>query len=226
MGSTVQIQVMDSGAGIRPEFLPHIFDRFSQADSSTTRTHSGLGLGLAIVNHLIDLHGGSVRAESGGEGKGATFTVTLPLPAVELTAGPPGPQSAESGAESARTDLLSGRHVLVVEDNSDMREWMRVVLSKSGARVTAAGSACEALKAAQRNPPDVLVSDIGMPGEDGFQLLKSLRQEGFPELPALAVSAYAREEDRREALAAGYQAHLSKPVAASELIVTLSRLLL
>jgi PAS domain S-box-containing protein len=209
-----RVRVADTGEGIEPEFQPHIFDRFRQADASKARRHGGLGLGLAIVKQLVELHGGSVQAESEGANRGATFTVTLPR-FVEraLAAAPPAPRS-----EAAE---VAGLKVLVVDDDADAREMLKHLLEGCEASVTIAASAAEAAQLMRRRRFDVLVSDIGMPGEDGHAMLRrirTLRPEEGGDIPAIALSAYARAEDRVQAVRAGFQLHLAKPVEPAELI--------
>jgi PAS domain S-box-containing protein len=233
--SLVEIAVSDNGQGIRTEFLPHIFERFRQEDASSRRSHGGLGLGLAIVKHLVEMHGGTVTADSEGEGRGATFTVRLPVVAVSEgappseTPPPPVPRSdaGPRATPSAPADL-TGVRVLVVDDDSDARTLIRRVLAAANAHVADVARVPDALQAAERFEPHVLVSDIGMPGEDGYDLIRQLRQRGYsPEaLPAIALTAFARQEDRQLALAAGYQRHLPKPVNANELLVTTAALAL
>lgn len=220
--SQVAISVTDNGKGIATSFLPYVFDRFRQGDSSPTRAHGGLGLGLAIVRHIVELHGGTVEAESPGEGRGATFTVTLPLPAAP-SAAHEGPPSAPGRAlpRSGEPPPLFGVHVLVVEDEPDAREMLAFLLEGAGARVTTAGSASEAMSVLERLRPDVLLSDIGMPGESGYALIHQLRAAGRDEIrriPAVALTAYARLEDRRRALAAGFQKHVAKPIDPADLV--------
>jgi signal transduction histidine kinase/CHASE1-domain containing sensor protein/ActR/RegA family two-component response regulator len=221
-----EIAVADTGRGIAPEFLPHVFDRFRQADQRITREFGGLGLGLAIARHLVELHGGTITAASEGVGRGATFRVRLPLM---------GSRNAEFGARTEgqpndngdqRSAILSGLHVLVVEDDEDSRVLVSTALERFGARVTAAASAAEALGAVERQSPDVIVADIGMPGTDGYELMRMVRALGgeASRLPAVALTAYARPEDRERALASGYQAHVAKPVEPSALAQTLARL--
>jgi signal transduction histidine kinase len=219
------IGVIDTGIGIRPDFLPFVFDRFRQAEGSITRTHGGLGLGLSIVRHLIELHGGAVEVASEGEGKGAAFTVRLPLRA-ELVEDPLDRTMAGGGVFSA-PDLLAGVRVLVVEDEADTRELLVVALQQCGAEVNAFGSASEALAAFDHGAPDVLLSDIGMPVEDGYELIHKIRARPHGQggdVPAAALTAYARAEDRLRALEAGYQTHLAKPVDPAELVATVARL--
>jgi CheY-like chemotaxis protein len=226
--STVEICVKDHGEGIRQDFLPHVFERFRQADMTTTRAHGGLGLGLAIVRQIVELHAGTVSVESDGIGRGAKFTVKLPL----LTASETSSTRRESG--ELRSDALmvtrdlEGVRVLVVDDEVDTRDLLRAVLSKRGARVTTAESASVALKKIWRRKPDVLISDVGMPGTDGYELMRRVRllpEERGGRIPAVALTAYAREQDRKRALAAGYQLHLTKPVEVAELSATVAHLL-
>jgi signal transduction histidine kinase/uncharacterized protein with PIN domain len=225
---SVEIAVRDSGAGIRPDFLPYVFDRFRQAESTLTRSHGGLGLGLSIVRHLVEMHGGTVEAASDGEGKGATFTVRLPVRAVAPGPGPgvAAPRRVAQPVEVQAVDL-AGLLVVVVDDEPDARDLLREVLEACGAEVTAAASAAEALAVIERARPDVLVSDIGMPGEDGYSLMRRVRaRESVAEghLPAAALTAYARPEDRSLALAAGYDLHLAKPIDPGELAAAVARL--
>jgi PAS domain S-box-containing protein len=231
--SHVEISVKDTGPGINPEFLPYVFDRFRQADSSTTRTHGGLGIGLAIVRHLVELHGGTARVESYGDGQGATFTVSLPL--LALTAN----TAEEAKALHALPDVnqatfenslsLEGLRVLVVDDEPDARDLLIVALGQSGASVKAVASVGDALELLAAGETDVLVSDIGMPFEDGYMLIRNIRElereRGAPELPAIALTAYASETARSQALEAGFQAHLAKPIEPSVLIETISGLM-
>jgi signal transduction histidine kinase/ActR/RegA family two-component response regulator len=216
--SEVVLTVTDTGVGIKGEFLPHVFERFRQAESSTNRSHGGLGLGLAIVRHLVELHGGSVAVESDGEGRGATFTVRLPVAvAAQPTEGTPAAVSTDAPLGRG----LSGLHILVVDDETDAREVMRFMLERGGARVRAADSAAQALDAIREARPDLMISDIGMPMEDGYVLVRRLRamEEGLGRhLPAIALTAYASDEDSRRALAAGFDAHLSKPVDPTRLV--------
>jgi signal transduction histidine kinase len=217
---TVELRVSDSGSGIPAAFLPHVFDRFRQADSSSTRAHGGLGLGLAIVRHLIELHGGTVRAESPGEGQGATFRVHLPAaPAAEPSAS----HEAAPGKHVA-ADALRGLRVLVVDDEPDARDVIAVVLGRYGAEVQACDSADQGLALLESTSPDLLVADLGMPGRDGYDLIHDIRNGPHAHLPALALSAYAGEADRRRALAAGFQVHLAKPAAPEDLAAAVARL--
>ena len=227
-GPNAEICVADSGQGIAPEFVPYVFDRFRQADASTTRRHGGLGLGLAIVKQLVEMHGGTVRVASEGEGRGATFTVSLPLavPVFEAAA-PVGEATAPgtSGAIAAEDcATLAGKRVLVVDDEPDARELMREMLAMCGVDVTTAGSSDEAVAAFGRERFDLLVSDVAMPGEDGYRLLARLRALPHGGLPAMALTAYARPEDRERALAAGFQAHCAKPVEPARLVALMADL--
>jgi PAS domain S-box-containing protein len=232
----VRIVVRDTGIGISPDALPHVFERFHQADSSNTREHGGLGLGLAIVRHLAESHGGSVYAESPGEGLGSVFTVELPLTTEREL--PPATRRLDLFSEQVRSMVtdgepfgdpcaLEGVRVLLVEDEPDTREFLKTILEGCGATVTEAGSAPEALAALERVKPDILVSDIGMPGEDGYGLLRQVRALG-PErggrVPAVALTAYAGAKDRRRALLAGFHAHLAKPVEPDELLAVVASL--
>jgi PAS domain S-box-containing protein len=228
--SHIEIAVSDTGAGIDTEFLPHVFERFRQADQSTTRHHGGLGLGLAIVRHLVELHGGTVEADSPGEGQGATFVVKLPVVAVyqkETVAGLVHPSAVDSLPAYDYPERLDGLKVLVVEDEADTRELFRAGIGRCGAEVVTAGSAREALAALQETLPDLLISDIGMPGEDGYELIRKVR--ALPaarggKIPAIALTAYARTEDRMRALRAGYQMHIVKPVELAELVAVMASL--
>ncbi len=229
VNSHAEIAVTDSGEGIKADFLPHVFDRFRQADGSTTRTYGGLGLGLAIVRHLVELHGGEVRAESAGEGRGATFIVKMPLMLstdrpVEVEPLQPARAVVESVGQS---QSLDGLRVLIVDDELDARELVTTMLERCGAKVFAAASASEALEYLESWKPSVLIADIGMPGEDGYDLIRKVRdlsKERGGHTPALALTAYARTEDRVRALSAGYQVHLSKPVDRLELAAVVARL--
>jgi signal transduction histidine kinase len=220
------VAVHDTGKGIAPEFLPHVFERFRQADSSTTREHGGLGLGLAIVRHLVEIHEGSVRAESPGVGRGATFTVELPedRPGAMAARG----QHFPGAAPGESRPSLAGLDILVVEDDDDARRLLARVLSQSGATVRVAASVAEAMRAIETRSPQVLLSDIGLPGEDGYALIRQLRSReqasGLACMPAIAITAYVRPEDRRRMLAAGFDAHVAKPVEPTELIELLAGL--
>ena len=228
-GPEFEIRVEDTGKGIPREFLPSVFDRFQQADSTTTRTHGGLGIGLAIVRHLVELHGGSVSAASEGEDRGSTFRVWLPAVALGVTAlekervfpVEPAPVAGPRNAD------LTGLRVLLVEDERDGRELLTETVRAAGAETLAAESAREAFEAFATFRPDVLVSDVAMPTEDGYSLVRRLRRlapEEGGRVPAIAVSAYAREEDRIRSLAAGFQQHLAKPLDPAELVGAIDRL--
>jgi PAS domain S-box-containing protein len=236
-GSEVTVSVSDDGAGIPASFVPHVFERFRQADSSSARVHGGLGLGLAIVHHLVELHGGRVSARSEGEGRGATFEVTLPAYVAgrrlaRVGAGGAARDKVLSGgwrAEAAETDrprMVPGVRCLVVDDDPDGREVLRATLERQGMIVSVACSAGDALE--QLGSAQMLLADIGMPGEDGYALIRQVRQlppERGGRIPAIAVTAYASEPDRERALAAGFDRHLAKPVPHDQLIDTISALL-
>lgn len=226
-GDCVELVVVDTGEGIDPDFLPYVFDRFRQFDGSTTRRHGGLGLGLAIVRHLAELHGGTVRAESRGRGQGAEFTVRLPVsPATERAAEaervtPPPPRRTKI----ERRKLLLGRDVLVLDDDGDMRDLIRMILEDAGASVRVCGCVHDALEALEESPPDVAVSDLAMPGEDGFAFAGRVRAstvEAARDIPLVAMTAYARAEDRRRVLAAGFDRHVAKPIEPDELVEALA----
>ncbi|AKF09375.1 PAS domain S-box protein [Sandaracinus amylolyticus] len=216
----VEIAVADSGQGIDPEFLPHVFERFRQADQTTTRRHGGLGLGLAIVQQIVQMHGGTVRAESEGVGKGARFAITLPATAREV-ATTPATERAKRGPDALRR--LGGVRVLVVDDEPDARDVIAQVLELAEADVSTASSADEALEVMERAPFDVLLSDIGMPKRDGYALIEEVRRRGIA-VPAAALTAFARDQDRKRALAAGYQVHIPKPVEPEALISAVASL--
>jgi PAS domain S-box-containing protein len=227
--SNFQITVSDSGVGISPEFLPFVFDRFSQANTTSERKYGGLGLGLAIVRHLVELHGGTAHADSPGEGQGATFTVTLPVKALreEMSELEPATPSAEYADSLTDAIMLDGLRVMIVDDEAETRDLLTAMLTRRGADVKACASAAEALEEIERWCPSLLVSDIGMPGEDGYTLIGKLRALG-PErggsIPAVALTAYARSEDRMRALASGFQVHVPKPIEAGELVVVIASL--
>jgi len=220
LGSAL-LTVSDTGMGIAAEFLPYVFNRFSQEDGSNTRSFGGLGLGLAIVRHLVETHGGTVRAESPGPGKGATFSVTLPR-----MAGNPTPNERPTGSGSARGTeprgptasqpvSLQGLRVLVVDDDGETREVLSEILAAVGAEVKVVPSTVEAMKEVGEFRPSVLVCDVAMPGEDGYSFIRRLRRldhEHGGDIPALALTALAGDEDRRRSLSAGFQMHVSKPV--------------
>ncbi|MDQ3800739.1 MAG: PAS domain S-box protein [Acidobacteriota bacterium] len=234
--SHIEIVVTDTGVGIAPEFLPFVFERFRQSDGSTTRRHGGLGLGLAIVRQLVELHGGTVSVTSAGEGKGAAFTVSLPLLAVlrEPVSGDEslrgaaqnGSPAAAAGASSAAAEL-SGLRILLVDDEADSRDLLNFVLESRGARVATAGSASEALGIIETENFDIIISDIGMPEEDGYSLIRRIRS--LPSgrggnVAAIALTAYARAEDRVQALRSGFQLHIAKPVESMELVAAVANL--
>jgi signal transduction histidine kinase/CheY-like chemotaxis protein len=232
-GDLARLIVTDTGDGISPGFLPFVFDRFRQAEGEMTRRQGGLGLGLAIVNHLVKLHGGTVEASSEGEGKGSAFTMNLPLaPDSQVE---PNVSDTESHDLHARSERLEGLWVAVVDDDPDARELMRAVLEAAGARVTTCGSCEDALAlfsnrstaALAPRRPDVVVADIAMPGKDGFDLIRALRRLEATRggaIPALALTGFAGEEARLRSLAEGYQEHLTKPLRMDELVTTIARL--
>ncbi|HKA57463.1 MAG TPA: PAS domain S-box protein [Gemmatimonadales bacterium] len=228
VNSHIELTVSDTGIGIAPSFLPQVFDRFSQEDSSASRVHGGLGLGLAIAKQLVELHGGILRAKSAGEGRGASFIVNLPL----IVAAPQRESDrfhpTHSAAPEAQTPLpkLDGVRVLVVDDERDARDLIRRVLEEHGAVVSAVASGREALRALAAEPPDVLLSDVGMPGMDGYQFMRSVRasDSDYRRVPAIALTAFARSEDRKKALLAGYQSHLAKPFDIAELVIMVAGL--
>ncbi|HVG09717.1 MAG TPA: response regulator [Thermoanaerobaculia bacterium] len=231
-----EIAVQDTGSGVRPDFVPYVFDRFRQAESSTTRQYGGLGLGLSIVRHMVELHGGTVSVESPGEGQGSTFTVRLPIrlgiedgmmEGMLATLTERRQRPAEDVPDLVRSKILTGLRVLVMDDEADTRDLLVTALEQCGAQVTAVPSVPDALASLDRVLPDVLLSDIGVPGEDGYSLIRKLRLRSAElggNLPAAAVTAYARSEDRIRALAAGFQAHLAKPIDPAELVATIAAL--
>jgi signal transduction histidine kinase/ActR/RegA family two-component response regulator len=230
----MQVRVVDTGQGMSLDFLPHAFERFRQADGSTTRRHTGLGLGLAIVRQLVELHGGTVHAASDGIGRGATFTVRLPIALPEIPEGEAASHEERRTARSAtspplRLPRLDGIRILVVDDNLDGRALTSLVLTQAGASVNAVASVRDALQMIERERPDVLVTDIGLPREDGYMLIGQIRAHeaehgGF--LPAVALTGYARAEDRTRILAAGFQAHVPKPVEPAALTAAIAAIML
>lgn len=225
----MEIKVSDTGIGIKPEFIPYVFDRFLQADSTSTRYYGGLGIGLAIVRHIVELHGGTVNVESVGENRGTTFTINFPLTTTADQNGRIKEDEKSSSQTLVKTNSLSlsGLQILVVDDDQDNRDLLMFALSQYGAQVRDAASAEEALLALTQYRPDVLVSDIGMPDLDGYALIrqiKDLEAQGGTKLPAVALTGYAKESDRAEALAAGFDYHLSKPVEIDELVTVVSQL--
>jgi CheY-like chemotaxis protein len=220
-GVHARLSVADSGEGIEPRVLPYVFEPFQQADSTTTRTHQGLGLGLAIVRQLVEAHGGRVRAESAGRGAGATFTVELPIVAVRGTRGRGGPAIVGEPLGGARLD---GLRVLVVDDHGDARELLGVVLRERGAQVHLAGGVAEALDVMAGATIDVLVSDLAMPGADGYDLIAAVRAAGGSAVPAVALTAYAGGDVRERAIAAGFSAHATKPMNPDDLVELIAKL--
>jgi len=228
--SYMRISVTDTGIGITPEFLPFIFDRFRQADGSTTREHGGLGLGLAIVRHLMDLHEGTVEVESQGKNLGTTFTITILMANVQVATQNANIETADSEGPDVQTyspELLHGLRVLVVDDEPDARDLLTTILTRCGSDVRCSESAAEALQAFSEWNPDVLVSDIGMPNEDGYTLLKKLRQmdSRAEKIPAVALTAYATDEDRLQALSAGFQIHVAKPIEPESFVTSIASIL-
>ncbi len=230
--SAVKIRVSDTGQGMSAELVPFVFERYRQADSSTRRKFGGLGLGLFIVKQLVEMHGGTVEAHSEGEGRGSTFTVRLPIRAVRALPDESGgePGAGDESEDAAPSGLpvvrLDGLRLLVVDDEADARRLLTKVLEQAGATVTAAGSAAEAMQLVPKVNPQVLVSDVGMPGEDGFDLMRQVRKAGYTarDLPAVALTAFVHEEDRRQALLAGFQVHVPKPVDPHDLTVVIASL--
>jgi len=222
VGDAVEFEVEDTGVGISPDVLPFVFDRFWQADSSTTRTFGGLGIGLTIVRHIVELHGGTAHASSAGEGHGSTFTIRIPI--AERGTATRAPAGAASRATLTPSHALDGRSVLVVEDHDDARELIVRVLEGAGAWVTAASTTRQAIERAAREAPDLLVADLGLPGEDGYVLLSKIRAR-YPDLPAIALTAYARTSDRERTLGAGFDRHVIKPVDPGELVRIIASLL-
>jgi hypothetical protein len=219
-GRDARIQVIDSGKGISREFLPHVFERFRQAEGSSTGSSGGLGIGLAIVKHLVELHGGLVRAESPGEAKGTTFTVELPL-CEEASARP---EALETG-ERSEPGALAGIRILIVDDDRDMCDALQYLLESYGAEVRTATSAAEALAELERSRPDVLLSDVVMPGESGYDLMREIAaREGNDAPPAAALSSYAKETDREQAVAAGFRTLLAKPIEPEALVAVVAAL--
>ena len=225
-GELAELRVIDTGQGIDPEFLPHVFTPFSQAEPGARRSHGGLGLGLAICQELVDLHGGTIHAESPGRGQGATFIVRLPLSSID-------PlriyHSRKPAAEPTNLDGVHGAHILLVEDERQTCEVLRKVLGKSGAKVTATSTAAEASAALETARPDIIISDIVLPEEDGYHLLQRIRsretERNEPPIPAIALTAFAGRNDRRQAREAGFHLHLAKPVDSTTLINAVARLL-
>jgi len=230
VNSHIEIVVSDTGIGIKPEFVPYVFERFRQADATATRAYGGLGLGLAIVRHLVELHGGQVTADSAGEGQGATFTVKLPLLTVyqrESSEEPAHPGAGDYLSQIESVDRLDGTRILAVDDEPDTSKLLKTMIEESGGEVTIATSADEALNVLARGKFDLIVSDIGMPGKDGYQFIQEVRSRPTNRggtIPAVALTAYARTEDRLRALRAGYQMHVPKPIEYAELITVIASL--
>ncbi len=224
INSHLEIVVSDTGQGISPDFLPHVFDRFRQADQKTSRQHGGMGLGLAIVRHLVEMHGGSVRASSEGEDKGATFTVMLPIAPVyqiDSSGSRVHPAARDLLPTNDITDRLDDLTILIVDDEADTRELLKQGLEYCGAKVRVAGSAAEALDELKLALPDIVISDIGMPGSDGYDFIRKVRRlpaASGGKIAAIALTAYTRIEDRLQALRAGYDMHVPKPVELAELV--------
>ena len=240
-GKQIHVSVSDTGCGMSVDFLPHAFERFRQAEGSSSRMQRGLGLGLTLVRELIELHGGTVHAASGGKDQGSTFTLVLPIPTILLTSPttewnvPPLPAQSEpvppsvppSPLSALLAPLLDGINLLVVDDDPDAREALANLLQLYGARVRLAGSVVEAMAALETELPDVLISDLGMPGDDGYELIRRVRllpTGAGGRLPSLAVSAYATAEHHKKALRSGFQKHLEKPVAPTDLVTEVARL--
>ncbi|HSL56156.1 MAG TPA: ATP-binding protein, partial [Pyrinomonadaceae bacterium] len=229
VASTARLTVSDTGDGISAEFLPYVFDRFRQAEGSISRKQGGLGLGLAVARHLVELHGGTITAESEGLGRGSRFTVDLPL--AQERRDPARAEERKREVERRRTRKgvvrLDGVHVLLVEDDDDSRKLLGTMLRRYGARVTSTKSAAEALEVFEGELPDVMISDIGMPDQDGYELIRKLRSRPVEKggaTPAIALTGYASRKDRERALGSGYQQHMAKPIEQAELMATIAEL--
>ena len=227
-GSWVELIVSDTGAGIAPDFLPHVFDRFCQEENTTARRGAGLGLGLSIVRHLVNLHGGTVGVQSAGKGEGATFTVRLPIAAILPTVTERSPCGTSPNSHNpCEARSLNGLRVHVVDDDSLGRSLIATLLRSSGATVVESGSAADALRTIADGPSEILISDIGMPGKDGYSLIRDVRRLDASlgrQTPAIALTAYASPQDRRLALAAGFNTHMPKPIEPDELIEVIAHL--
>jgi CheY-like chemotaxis protein len=232
VGTYMHVRVRDTGQGISAEFLPHVFERFRQAEGSPRRRQGGLGLGMAIVEELVELHGGTVGAESAGEGLGSTFTIVLPIPPLlmepkDSAADPSEPTSLVAAMAALERSALEGLRLLVVEDEADGREMLVTIFERCGAHVTAVGSALDAMSALERAAPGVIVSDIGMPGEDGHSLMRRIRaleEPGGVRVPSIALTAYAGGEHRMRALEAGFDLHVPKPADPLDLVAKVAHL--
>ncbi len=228
VNSHIELSVADNGIGIPESFIGQVFDRFSQRDSSSTRKHGGLGLGLAICRQLVELHGGIIRAASPGEGQGSTFFVELPLSIMQVEAerDRTHPTAEAHEADGVTLPRLDGVHAVVIDDEPDARDLLTRVLEDQGAVVTSFDSAPAALEALRSSRPAVIVSDVGMPGMDGYQMMRTLRasEPRDSRIPALALTAFARAEDRKRSLVAGFQAHLAKPFDVAELVLLVADL--
>jgi signal transduction histidine kinase len=225
--SHVELSISDTGKGISAEFLPHVFERFSQSDPSATRSHTGLGLGLAIVKNLVEMHGGSVIAKSAGEGKGSTFILLLPISVVRELEGGDQPHPTTPTGVDPRCPDLTGVRVMIVDDNADAMNLVKYLLEQCRVVVATCSSAAECLQRLPGWHPDVLITDIGMPGMDGYSLIKALRELPSEQggcTPAVALTAFARSEDRRRAMLAGFDMHVSKPVEPGELVAVVARM--
>jgi CheY-like chemotaxis protein len=228
-GGDAIVSVEDTGIGIAPDFLPYVFDRFRQADGTATRRHGGLGLGMAIVRYLVELHGGTVRVESDGENCGATFTAAFPIRVPDAVTDPTTqePEELDQPERASLPPQLEDLRILVVDDDRDSRAFLVTLLEEHAAQVLSAGSTAQALDLFRHHRVDVLVSDIAMPGEDGYDLIHRVRElpaSAGGLTPAVALTAYVRPEDQNAALAAGYQRHIKKPVDVSELIAVVAEL--
>ncbi|MFZ0751304.1 MAG: ATP-binding protein, partial [Pyrinomonadaceae bacterium] len=225
--SRVSVSVADTGIGIKPEFVPFIFDRFRQADGSTTREHGGLGLGLAIVQHLVDLHAGSVEVTSDGPNRGSTFTVTIPLALDNVLVENETTAYETTGNGVFNAHLLEGVKVLIVDDEPDSRDLLMTILTSCGSDVRCSDSAAMAMLEFNEWNPDLLVSDIGMPIEDGYSLIRRIRKlaSHHARIPAVALTAYATDEDRSQALLAGFQMHVPKPIEPESFVTSIASVL-